>query len=743
MSKIFNNLIILLSLTCSSILFAQINRTNSGEIIKEVGKTTPQSIATPDKSSIQVIRGLVLSQTETILSSQMNGKITAIPFGLGQQFAIGSSLVVFDCDENNAKLKVAESDVQGAQFFYESRIRLQGLQSVSELEVAQAAIALNKSKAQLDFAKTQVNYCKVTAPINGRVVRQKVKVFENVNTGQPILEIVDPKKLKIIFNVPSNLIKQIEKNRGILIFVDELQREFLASIKSINGRIDAVGQTLEVEASFTNDVTNLITPGMAGNITLLTPEQELKIKAETLAKKQAEEAATLKAQEEAKQVKAEALAKKQAEEAAALKAQEEAKRVKAEALAKKQAEEAAALKAQEEEKKRIKAEALAKKKEEEAAALKARQQEVEKIKADLKIANEESQKAKKSMFAKEVISQKTEEEILFLKRKQRIEKKQLDELQILKSQSDSKEILLNNKLNDNKVLLNRKQDENKIKKQAHDNEIQTIDSKVKKITESINLLKAKKLELIEIQKEAEKATNDALARSRTENNLFNIAKGNEVEMTLQFNKLKQGEKKQDNNSLIRAQALVYQAQDKTIQAKTAFNIAKENEKKKIEEEKATSQQVEKVLQLIAQEEVKKNRIEEKKSIKNDIFLKQQVDELNTLNFLKAQESTLNKSKDSLTKIRNAEFTTLELSMKNFDQTNEQLRFKEENLKKLQEEAIRARKEFNIKSSVELQKKTQLDGIENGKKKLSADDKEKKIGAKNDSIIKEPLNLQEE
>ena len=45
--------------------------------------------------------------------------------------------------------------------------------------------------------------------------------------------------------------------------------------------------------------------------------------------------------------------------------------------------------------------------------------------------------------------------------------------------------------------------------------------------------------------------------------------------------------------------------------------------------------------------------------------------------------------------------------------------------------------------MELQKKTQLDVIENGKKKLSADDKEKKIGAKNDSIIKEPLNLQEE
>ena len=718
MSKIFINLIILLSLTSSSILFAQINRTNSGEIIKEVGKAIPQSIVTSDKSSIQVIRGLVLSQTETILSSQMNGKITAIPFGLGQQFGIGSSLVVFDCDENNAKLKVAESDVQGAQFFYESRIRLQGLQSVSELEVAQAAIALNKSKAQLDFAKTQVNYCKISAPINGRVVRQKVKVFENVSIGQPILEIVDPKKLKIIFNVPSNLIKQIEKNRGVLIFVDELQREFLASIKSINGRIDAIGQTLEVEASFTNDVTNLITPGMAGNITLLTPEQELKIKAE-------------------------ALAKKQAEEAAALKAQEEAKRVKAEALAKKQAEEAAALKAQEEEKKRVKAETVAKKKEEEAAALKSRQQEIEKIKADLKIANDESQKSKKSMLAKEMISQKTEEEILFQRRKQRIEKKQMDELQILRSQSDSKEILLDNKLNDSKVSLNRKQDENQFKKQTHDDEIQTFDSKVKKIAESISLLKSKKLELTEIQKEAEKATNEALARSRTENNLYNIAKGNEGEMTLQFSKLKQGEKKQDNNSLIRAQALVYQAQDKTIQAKTAFNIAKENEKKKIEEEKAISQQVEKVAQLIAQEEVKKNRIDEIKSAKNDIFLKQQVEGLNALNFLKAQDIALNKSRESLSKIRDVELTTLQLSMKNLDQTKEQIRIKEENLKKLQEEVIQARKEFNVKSSVELQIKSQLDTIENVKKKLSDDDKEKKVGAKNDSIIKEPLNLQKE
>ena len=375
--------------------------------------------------------------------------------------------------------------------------------------------------------------------------------------------------------------------------------------------------------------------------------------------------------------------------------------------------------------------------------MKSRQQEIEKIKADLKIANDESQKSKKSMFAKEMISQKTEEEILFQKRKQRIEKKQIDELQILRSQSDSKEILLDNKLNDIKVSLNRKQDENQFKKQAHDDEIQIFDSKVKKISESISLLKSKKLELTEIQKEAEKATNEALARSRTENNLYNIAKGNEGEMTLQFSKLKQGEKKQDNNALIRAQALVYQAQDKTIQAKTAFNIAKENEKKKIEEEKAISQQVEKVAQLIAQEEVKKNKIDEKKSAKSDIFLKQQVEGLNALNFLKAQEMALNKSRESLSKIRDVELTTLQLSMKNLDQTKEQIRIKEENLKKLQEEAVQARKEFNVKSSVELQIKSQLDAIENVKKKLSDDDKEKKVGAKNDSIIKEPLNLQKE
>ena len=102
---------------------------------------------------------------------------------------------------------------------------------------------------------------------------------------------------------------------------------------------------------------------------------------------------------------------------------------------------------------------------------------------------------------------------------------------------------------------------------------------------------------------------------------------------------------------------------------------------------------------------------------------------------------LNKSRESLSKIRDVELTTLQLSMKNLDQTKEQIRIKEENLKKLQGEAIQARKEFNVKSSVELQIKSQLDAIENVKKKLSDDDKEKKVGAKNDSIIKEPLNLQ--
>ena len=213
---------------------------------------------------VQGSRALLVASRETILVSPMVGRIERIHGDMGSYFRQGATLVEFDCKEFHAKLRMAEAEYNAAQQGHEGKLRLQGLEAAGELEVATAAAMMEKAKAQIELNKIQIQQCKIEAPFAGRIVKMAVKQHQGVNVGQSMLEVVSAGMPKVRVNAPSKWLVWLRPGMQFQLHIDETGKTYTAEVASLNGRVDAASQSIEIEARLKGNNPELLA-GMSGN----------------------------------------------------------------------------------------------------------------------------------------------------------------------------------------------------------------------------------------------------------------------------------------------------------------------------------------------------------------------------------------------------------------------------------------------------------------------------------------------
>lgn len=220
-------------------------------------------VAAPDVSDPGSIRVLLSPELETTLVSQMVGRVSELNAGLGTTVTEGQTIVAFDCSEAEARLRMARAENAGARETLGVKQRLHKLNAAGDIEVSLARSEAEKSAAAIAVSQAQLDQCTVTAPFNGRVVKVHVKPHQGVNVGAPLVELVSDGPLKIRLNVPSRLLKQLKVGTAITVDIIETGGSYPAHITAINARVDAVAQTIEVEAHLDDTIPELL-PGMSG-----------------------------------------------------------------------------------------------------------------------------------------------------------------------------------------------------------------------------------------------------------------------------------------------------------------------------------------------------------------------------------------------------------------------------------------------------------------------------------------------
>ena len=231
---------------------------SSGTLPRSAEAPAPTLAAAGD-----TVRVLLVADRETTLSSPVTAKIKMLYVSIGAQFGAGQTLVRFDCEEPVARLSMANAELAGAVEAHEAKIRMQGLEQASDVEVALAASAAAKARGQVELQQAQVAQCTIMAPWAGRVAKVHVRTHMSVTPGQPMVDLVKSGPLRLKLNAPSRMIGKVKPGTLFAVNIDETGKTYQARVLAVNSRVDPVSQTVEIEASIVKNYSELL-PGMSG-----------------------------------------------------------------------------------------------------------------------------------------------------------------------------------------------------------------------------------------------------------------------------------------------------------------------------------------------------------------------------------------------------------------------------------------------------------------------------------------------
>jgi len=191
--------------------------------------------------------GTVRARLHAVIEAKVSGKIDQLLVVPGQPVTSGELLVTIDAREIQAQYdqalavrQQAGSDLQRATDLFQQKIL-----SSSEFDAAQSKFRVADAAATV--AKTLLGYTKVTAPFAGVITRKDADVGDLAAPGKPLLEMEDPRHLRLEADVPEALVDKIELGDTLRVRVDALDTSFAGVVSEIAPSADTDSRTFVVK----------------------------------------------------------------------------------------------------------------------------------------------------------------------------------------------------------------------------------------------------------------------------------------------------------------------------------------------------------------------------------------------------------------------------------------------------------------------------------------------------------------
>lgn len=237
-----------------------------GDISGELGRSFP---------------GRAMPYQELNLSFRIGGPLIQFPVKVGDAVQKGQVLARIDprdydvglrqaqgqLEETRASVLRAESDYERQQ-----RIFKEDPGATSESAIDRAREQRDRTRANIrsleaavDSARDQLEDTYLRAPFGGTVVATFVENYEQVRPKQAVVRVVDTSRIKMVVNIPENLISLARRVKGITVVFDPFPNEKVAAeILEVSPEASQLTRTYPVTLVMNQPKNAKILPGMAG-----------------------------------------------------------------------------------------------------------------------------------------------------------------------------------------------------------------------------------------------------------------------------------------------------------------------------------------------------------------------------------------------------------------------------------------------------------------------------------------------
>lgn len=249
-----------------------------GQMAAMANMAVPVRAAAAVKQDIDIYLkslGTVTAYSTVTVRSRVSGELVDVPFKEGQMVKAGDLLAQVDPRafqvalaqaqgtqmQNLAQLENARRDLQRYQALYkQDSIAKQQVDTQAAL-VRQYEGAVKSDQANVDNAKLQLDYSRITAPISGRLGLRQVDKGNLVSSSDTngLVVITQTQPISVVFTLPETQLPEVraELAAGHTLTVEaydraDTRRIATGKLETLDNQIDVATGTLKLKARFDN-----------------------------------------------------------------------------------------------------------------------------------------------------------------------------------------------------------------------------------------------------------------------------------------------------------------------------------------------------------------------------------------------------------------------------------------------------------------------------------------------------------
>ena len=203
------------------------------------------------------------------ISFRVSGKIQKIFVKEGDEVKKGQVLAELDPTDFEITLKDRKASYSTAKANFDRAVELVEKGAISKVEHDNLRAQFHTAKANLQSAKQDLIYTKLKANFDGQIAKRYVENFEEVILSKKIFALEDVSSLKIIIDVPENIMIAVDKSRDRALYAkfDSIKnKQFPLTFREAATKADPSTKTFKVTMQMTASEKFNILPGMTGTV---------------------------------------------------------------------------------------------------------------------------------------------------------------------------------------------------------------------------------------------------------------------------------------------------------------------------------------------------------------------------------------------------------------------------------------------------------------------------------------------
>ncbi len=181
-----------------------------------------------------------------VLSAEQSGVVVSLKVDVGTRLKKGALIARVDTGDLNLRKKRSELALRHLNVKVKNLETLIKRGLTTDEELAQAHTEKDVTYTDIQIFKKQIAKSRIAAPFSCVVVRRHIHPHEWVTVGQPVVEVVNPRRFRAVANIPSRLAVTLKQGDTHTFDVHDIGMTVTGTVQAVVPEVDELSNTTQV-----------------------------------------------------------------------------------------------------------------------------------------------------------------------------------------------------------------------------------------------------------------------------------------------------------------------------------------------------------------------------------------------------------------------------------------------------------------------------------------------------------------